>query len=295
MNIAALVRILVLVSLGLIVLSLGLRGNRGDAAYLFHRPRLLLRSLLTMNVVMPIFAIWLVVLLDLRPAVKVALVVLSVSPVAPFFPGKALKLTQRQGYIYGLLVASAALAVILVPISTRVLSYLALSGLPVAGRRVLEVVAPTILVPFALGAIVRRLIPESSERLARICGLIGNVVLLVAVVLILIGQAAPMAALLGDGTLVAIAVYTCVGLLVGHLLGGPDAQDRTVLALATVTRHPAVALAAAAAVFPVQSQAPAAILLALIVSVLAAAPYVVWRRKHADHDTRNEGGSLQHP
>jgi len=70
-----------------------------------------------------------------------------------------------------------------------------------------------------------------------------------------------------------------VGLVVGHLLGGPDPNNRTILALATATRHPGVALVIAAGNFPGQKLVLPALLLYLIVCSLASAPYVMWRRR----------------
>src|SRR5690606_41821850 len=49
--------------------------------------------------------------------------------------------------------------------------------------------------------------------------------------------------MIGNGTLAVLALFTLVGVAVGHLLGGPDPNNRTVLALASGTRHPGVALA----------------------------------------------------
>jgi BASS family bile acid:Na+ symporter len=40
-----------------------------------------------------------------------------------------------------------------------------------------------------------------------------------------------MALIIRDGTLPAIAIISMCGLAVGHLVGGPDKDDRTVLAL----------------------------------------------------------------
>ena len=68
------------------------------------------------------------------------------------------------------------------------------------------------------------------------------------------------------------------GLAAGHLLGGPQSEDRTALALSTSSRHPAVALAMASANFPDQKLIPAAILLYLIVNAIVSLPYLAWRR-----------------
>jgi BASS family bile acid:Na+ symporter len=90
-----------------------------------------------------------------------------------------------------------------------------------------------------------------------------------------------MVSLVGNGTLLAMVLLVLVGLAAGHLLGGPDPEDRTVLALSTATRHPAIAIAIAHANFPDQKLAPAAVLLYVVVSVIAGMPYLKWaKRRH---------------
>lgn len=85
-----------------------------------------------------------------------------------------------------------------------------------------------------------------------------------------------------NGTLAAIVAFVLVGLVAGHLLGGPAPEDRTVQALSTASRHPGVAMAIASANFPQQKLTPAAILLYLIVCAIVTIPYLTWRkRRHA--------------
>ena len=263
----------------LLVLSLGLRAAAGDAVYVFRRPALLARSVLAMNVAMPLVALWLVLSLDLRPVVKIALVALSVSPVPPILPNKQLKLTGREGYVYGLLVTSAVLAVPLVPLTTAFLASWAQRGEGVGVSTILKIVVMTVLLPLAVGIGARRTWPGHAERVASIASKVGTVLLIAAFLPVLISQWPAIRSLIGDGTLLAIIAFTCIGLLVGHLFGGPDPPDRSVLALATASRHPAVALAVASTAFPDQKLAPAAVLLSLLVGTLATAPYSEWRRR----------------
>ena len=68
-------------------------------------------------------------------------------------------------------------------------------------------------------------------------------------------------------------------IMVAAKLGGPDPDDRAVLALATASRHPGVALAIASANFPGQTLVPAAVLWYLIVSALVSIPYLTWRQR----------------
>jgi BASS family bile acid:Na+ symporter len=85
-----------------------------------------------------------------------------------------------------------------------------------------------------------------------------------------------MISLIGNGTILVMIVLAVVGLAAGHLLGGPDLEDRTVLALASSVRHPGIAIAIAHANFPDQKLAPAAVLLYVIVSGIASRPYLSW-------------------
>jgi BASS family bile acid:Na+ symporter len=279
MDAAALIRTAITASLMLVVFSLGLRSSAGDARYLFERPGLLARSVLAMNVVMPLLVLWLVTTFDLRPAVKIALFALSISPVPPFLPGKQLKLAHSGGYTYGLLVATAILAIVLVPLTMAWVGDRAAAGARVRVVDILSIVTLSILLPLGIGMAVRRYAPTFAARIEPWTSKFGILLLVIGCVPIVIVQWASIRALIGDGTLLAIVAFTALGLAVGHLLGGPEPDHRSVLALATAARHPSVALAIAAASFPQQTLVPAAVLLALLVGVLASAPYVAWRKK----------------
>jgi len=77
----------------------------------------------------------------------------------------------------------------------------------------------------------------------------------------------------GNGILVSFSVFAAAGLLVGHFLGGPDLENRSVLALATAACHPGIAVAIAHANFPDQKLAVPAVFTYTIVGAILAAPY----------------------
>ena len=85
--------------------------------------------------------------------------------------------------------------------------------------------------------------------------------------------------MIDPGIVLATAVFIVVGLAAGHWLGGPQAEDATVLALSTASRHPAIALAVAKLNFPDEPQLGATILLYLIVLAVLTVPYVL-RQRH---------------
>jgi len=144
---------------------------------------------------------------------------------------------------------------------------------------VLRIMLLTVLLPLGAGVLVRRFASSPLDRLATITNGIGMLLLIGALIALLAGALPGIRSLLGDGTLIAIVAFTALGLFIGHVLGGPDAQNRTVLALATASRHPGVALTVATSLFPQQKLAPAAILLSLIVGLVASAPYTQWRKR----------------
>jgi bile acid:Na+ symporter, BASS family len=275
------VRVAVLISIALLVLALGMETGENAALWLLRRPVLLARAALSMFVVMPLLVLALVGWLDLKTPVEVALLALALSPVPPFLPKRELKVSSRVQYVVALLVASAVLAAALAPISEALLvrRYGDGRSLEPGLLIVLRVVLLTVLLPLGLGVLLKRIWRKPPPGLLRILNLMGLGLLALAFVPILLKQWREIIHLLGDGTLLAIVLATVVGLLVGHVLGGPDPEDRSVLALATACRHPGVAIAVATVAAPHQRVVLPAVLLALLVSALAVTPYVSWRKR----------------
>lgn len=278
MKLAVLVSLVLKVSIILLVFSFGLEVTVQEITYLSRRAGLLLRSLLAMNVVMPLAAATLVAAFDLHPAVKIALVALSVSPVPPFLPKRGLSVGGGSSFTFSLLVVEALLAILFVPIAIGLFAQAAAMPARVAPAAVALVVLITVIAPLAAGMLVRRIARAFAVQVAMPISRLATLLLIISLLPILITGMPPMASLVGDGTLAAMTAFIVLGLAAGHLLGGPQSEDRTVLALSASSRHPAVALAIASANFPGQNLIPVAILLYLIVNAVVSLPYLAWRR-----------------
>jgi hypothetical protein len=97
--------------------------------------------------------------------------------------------------------------------------------------------------------------------------------------LVLPGVWRTWAVLIGNGTLAAIVLMAAAGIGIGHLLGGPRHEDRTSLALATVSSNPGLAVAILSTNVPsLQRPATATVLLYLVVQLIVAWPYTRARR-----------------
>src|SRR5215207_5654293 len=255
MSIAALAALSLKVSLLLIVLSTGMSGRRGDIATLLRSPGLLFRSLLSMLVLAPVLAVALATTRELSHPVKIALVMMAVSPVPPFLPGKELRAGGQRPYIISLLAISALLSIVTIPLTLDVLSRVFGLSLSIPAMAIATPVAITVLIPLVAGLILQRLAPAFCASWARVVSMVGAVPQLYHMM-------PAFRQLVGDGTLAVIAGFSIFTLLIGHLLGGPVPEDRTVLALCTATRHPFVAIALAQANFGSERLAAPAIFLA---------------------------------
>lgn len=276
MSMTAVILLVLKASIVLSVFALGLKATFADATFLFRRPGLLLRALFAMGVLMPCLALILASVFDLKPAVRVALVVISVSPIPPVLPKKALKAGGMQNYTIGLLVAAALLSIVVIPIAMEI--FQRISGLPLwmGSGAIAVVMLTTILAPLLSGIVVRKIAATFAERAAKPVATVASLLLVLSALPILIGMGRTMFLLIGDGTLLSLSAFALAGFVIGHLLGGPDPHDRPVLALATASRHPAVALAIAQANFPAQKLAGGAVFLYLVVSGILSALYLAW-------------------
>src|SRR5438477_12359498 len=101
MTLAQFIPLAINASMFVIVFVLGLNATLEDAIYLFRRPVLFFRSILSMNIVMLVLAVAVALIFDLTPAIKIALVTLAVSPVPPLLPGKQTKAGGSAAYAIG--------------------------------------------------------------------------------------------------------------------------------------------------------------------------------------------------
>lgn len=260
------------------VFGFGLKASGHDVLYLVRRPSLLARSLLAVLVIMPLVALGLDRMFDFPMPVEVTLVALAISPVPPLLPMKETKGGGDLSYGLGLMAALAVVSIVAVPMTLALLGLILGRPLAMAPGAIARVMIKTILVPLAAGLIVRAVAPQFADRLANLVMLIVKVLLPVAVLALLAGALSAIWALIGGGTVLALVIFTLAGLVIGHVLGGPDPGQSTVLALSTACRHPAIAFAIASTNFPDQPFG-ALILLYVIVSAIVGIPYLLWTRR----------------
>jgi BASS family bile acid:Na+ symporter len=279
MTIAQIIPLVLTTSIFLNVLALGLAADFADATYLFRRPLLLLRAILSMNVLMVLIVVAATSMFDLTQPVRVALLALAVSPLPPLLPTKGRKHGATESYAIGLLVAAVLLSLVFIPWSIEWIGRYFGQDTHVSASNIAPVVLVSAIVPLGLGMLFHRLLPVQAEKLVRPVSLLSIILLVAAVLPILFTMSGAIWTTIINGSLIALVCFTLIGLALGHLLGGPDPGDRTALALATCSRHPGIALTIASLNFPDQKVAlMAVIILHLIVGAVVSIPYLRWRR-----------------
>lgn len=280
MDSKALVLLLLQVAILGTVLGFGLRARLVDLTYLLRQPGLLLRSLLAMFVVMPVLAVVLVKTFDFRMPVEVVLVVLAISPIPPLLPNRETKAGGLPSYGLGLMLVLGLASIVLIPLLVEVMGRVFHRTVAIGPEAIARIVVLMIVLPLVTGMIVRVAMPGVAQWLQKPVRWLATGCLVVGVLAVLLSSWSAIWAATGSGTVLALGVFVVVGLAVGHLLGGPDPEHASVLALSTACRHPAIAIAVASANYP-DEHFGGIILLYLIVNLVVGIPYVKWRRQHA--------------
>ena len=282
MDPATILKLVLVLGVVLLVLAIGLRSRPDDSLLLLRRPELGARALAAMFVLQPAFVLLLVWSLDLQKGVGAALLGFAVAPVLPPWAKKGYALGAESGYVIGLEVMATAASILVVPVMIWIVNVV--FGVHTARDpwSVELMLLVTIGLPLAVGMGVGRFRPASAPRLAFLADRAGSVLLLLGGVVLLVARGRDILAVTGRGTIVVSLVIIGFGLLVGHLLGGPDLAKRGALASANVSRHPGVALLLGSSALPEHVPAvTGAVLLYLIASMVVPIPYERWLKRSA--------------
>jgi bile acid:Na+ symporter, BASS family len=276
-SLSALVPLVLEVSIVVLVFALGLRTTWADLTHLFRRPGLLARSLLSMIVAMPLVAVAMVLAFSLPVPVRIMLVALSLCPTPPLLPNKSTKSGGDASYAVSLLFVAALLSLVTVPVGIEVMQRIFGVELQVTAVAIAKVVLVIMIAPLVAGAFVGRLTGAFAETLSKWLSRFAAVALLGGLLVLYIANWRIVFGQFGGGTVIALALFTFAGLAIGHLLGGTDPADRTVLALATSSRHPGLAVTICLINFPDQRGVLPVMLIYLLVSGFCWTPYIAWR------------------
>jgi len=270
-------------ALCLIIASIGLQARARDVLAAMRNTDLVLKGLLAVNIIVPLAALIICSILPIDPLIKIGIVIMAVSPMAPLVQMKMQKAGLDTSQAVGLYVALILSAILFVPATVALLSALYPTHASISVAAVGKMVFVTTLLPVAVGLAIGNWAPNFARRAAPIVLITGFIAVLLLAVLILYKQGGAMLGLLGDGTLLAIMVTVAVGIAAGSLLGRPNPANSNALAMAAGTRHPGIAALIVHANFN-EPRVMLTVLLFLLTGIIMTVAYLLWQARRTRDD-----------
>jgi BASS family bile acid:Na+ symporter len=266
-----------------LMLAIGVNHSFRQVTYLASQPGLLMRSLLSVIVVVPGIVGILLWAFPLPPAVATGLAVLAAAPGAPLTTKRIELAGGELPYAVNLQLTLAVLAVVVTPlILSAYFSVFDLVIEKVAPLDVARQIARVTFLPIIVGFLIRRFLPGVAARIGSPLRVLANIlliilVLMVVVLLVLVPDLRGMLNL-GWPATAAIVLMVALSLAAGHFLGGPTQEKRAVLAVASIARNVGLALFIAGLTDYGQQFVPT-LLTYLILGGLLGVPYAVWSKR----------------
>jgi len=276
------------VAIVLIIAALGLRTRPVDVLLMVRNPKIGGRALVSMFVFMPAITLLMTWSLPLEPAIRAALLALSVAPLCPIL-SKAVTQPKTEGdFMLALQVFSAVASIVAVPLMLALVEHIFSFSTRYPIGDIFWVISKQIGIPLVIGLALSRFLGEKRERIAFWMDRIGNIILLVGMILILSFVLPNVWGMMVNGRLLSVIAFTGFVLLGSYLFGGTDKGIRDNLIMAGAQRHPGIAYVIATVAVPTEENAIiAVIVLFILFGTLATLPYTLNLRKKTATKSNN--------
>ncbi|WP_336136076.1 bile acid:sodium symporter family protein [Natronomonas amylolytica] len=219
--------------------SMGVKLSVSQLVNALRKRQLLAKSLAVNLVAVPLIAYLLVRTVSVETGFAAGIVLLAVSPGAPFGPKLAEISDSDVAFASGLMAILCMLSVVTIPVSLLLLLPGSVAVDPLAiGQMVLGIQ----LVPLLLGLGTSFALPSLADRLYSPVQRLSDYTFIGLILLLVVVYSDSMVSLVGTGTLGLSTIAVGASLVLGYGLGGPARGTREVLATTTAARNAAIAL-----------------------------------------------------
>ena len=256
------------------MISAGLSFTFRDIVAPFRKPDRVLRATVANFVLVPLLAAGIAVALSLDPAQSVAMVLLGSAAGAPF-------LIKLVAVAAGDIALSTSLLVLLVPLTVVLMPMIVPLLAPSAAVSASAIAPPlvgTLLLPLALGLIIRDRGPRLARALQPSARAISTIALVLLLALTIALNLHHVLAILASRAIVAVVLLLVGAFAIGFLIASPRRERRVVLGLGTAQRN--VAAATVVALEDIKDQDTLVlVVVASIVDLLVLIPLARWLRR----------------
>lgn len=271
--------IVALIALWSLLLSVSLRVSFRDFQALFKKLGLLVRSLLAILIIAPLAALAVSFDPNFPRHARLAMLLLAAAPGAPLTSQKSIQVGTPAAMALGLQVLVSILAVATTPLTVWFFGWVYSKEAWISPLLVLRQIALLLLVPLSAGLFIRAYRPELADRLAYRISVVANGGM--AVLSMFAGLFGIWLAVeIGLRSALPICLVSIASLMAGHVLGGPDRQFQSAVAVTSVTRNGGLALLIAKINLPKDAELYP-VLFCIFVNAIAGFAYLRVQKKIA--------------
>jgi BASS family bile acid:Na+ symporter len=256
---------------------LGMQVSPSQLRTAWRSPALMLRGIFCSVVAVPVAVIFVARSFDIPRYAEIGMVLMAICPGAPVALRRALGAGGDATFALTLQVSLAILTVVTVPLSIAALDEVYAGNAGVTPAHLARQVFLGQLLPLGLGMAARGRFGTKTINFEHLLVVLSTTMLFGLLLLAAVDIWEPVAGT-RPPVAFAIVVATACALALGHRLGGPSPATRTALAVACAARNAGLALLVAI-LNHAEPRVVATILAYLVISALAATPYVWWRSR----------------
>lgn len=207
------------------MLAMGLSLTMAQIMQPLKNARLVILALLANFVLVPLLAYAITWVIPLEQSLQIGLIVLSTAAGAPFLPKLIQGAKGNIAFGVGLMVLLMVVTVIYIPVVLPLL----LPGVEVNPWDIASSLIVTMLIPLALGLLIKSHSPEAAVHWQPVMNKISGLAILILLVVGLGLNVSNIISLIGTGGFLALLLFIFGSLVIGMVLGGRDPAERNVL------------------------------------------------------------------
>lgn len=258
------------------VFSRGMETQIGELRYSACRPWLLAKSLLSVNLLVPLITLVTIALVRPPTNVTVGLLLLSASPASAMVLRNISQAGGDLRYTMSLHFTLALLAILTTPVTLELMSMATGYPLGISLLAVAKVVGLSVLLPIVAGMIFNWRFPAAAKRYIRPLRIFWAIVFIATVALVLF-YTYRLLLMMDIRSYIAIILLTVGALVAGHLMLPGQPTEQTTLALENATRNTDLTLLIAATFAPLEKALPVLIPYIVVSSIICQ--IYAWSRK----------------
>lgn len=265
-----------------LMFSMAIRWRFEDVVWLGQQPSLMLRSLISVFIALPLLGALTMLIPGLTVAQHIGIWAMITCPGAPMIPFKSLQAGGNTKFVASLQFMVCILAIISIPLTVLILSQFSPNEAWLSPQEIAKQIFFAQVLPMGIGVLLAQYAPKLADDLVEPVTKIAKfMLLLVTIVLLAVTLEKVLNA--GFSAYLAMGFISIASLTCGHFLGGPQPETQTVLAYATATRNAGLAILLVSLNFPNLDYIKGGIIDTLITYALIAAfvsiPYTIWRKQ----------------